>query len=75
MFPIFHYLRLHIYFLVHIGKTLTVLRVGIFGAAHGLGDGGKANRPTTLNTVAHILNDETWLYLGYTLPKEDSKNI
>ena len=37
MFLIFHYLRLHIYFLVHIAKTLTVLRVGILGAAHGLG--------------------------------------
>ena len=39
---------------------LTLFRMGIFGAAH--------------RNLSHIsYNDETWH--GYTLPKEDPKNI
>ena len=41
--------------------SLTLFRMGIFGAAHGWGRGQKVN------------NDETWY--SYTLPKEDPKNI
>ena len=44
--------------------------MGLFEAAHGWGGGGGGqNRPSSsLKSVTHILNDETWH--SYTLPKK-----
>ena len=49
---------------------LTLFRMGLFGAAHGWGEGG----PLSLKSSAHILQ---WWNVGqfYTLPKKDSKYI
>ena len=49
---------------------LTLFRMGIFGAAHGWGQGGRRQKAH----VSHIsYNDETWC--GYILTKKDPKNI
>ena len=44
----------------HINLSLTLFRMGFFGAAHGWGGGGS-------------FKDETWH--TYTLPKEDPKDV
>ena len=41
--------------------------MGIFGAAHGCGEGQKDPPPENLSHI--FCNDETWQ--SYTLPKED----
>ena len=37
---------------------LTLFKMGIFGAAHGEGEGKKF--PPSLKSLTHIYNDETW---------------
>ena len=53
-------------------KTLTLFRMGFFGAAHGW-----SSPPPPKKNLSHIsYNDETWhSYTSYTLPKNDPKNI
>ena len=53
--------------------TLTLFRMGFFGAAHRW-EGGKKPPLPTLKSVTYILNDETW-HIYTLLPKEDPKNM
>ena len=51
-------------------KSVTLFRMGLFGAAHGW---RVAKRPPSKN-LSHIsYRDETWH--SYTLPKKDPRNI
>ena len=50
--------------------SLTLFRMGIFGAARGWGQPKSA---PSVKSVTHIHNDETWH--SYTLPKEEPKDI
>ena len=55
-------------------RPLTLFRMGFFRAAYecwGGGGGRKAPLPKIFSHISY--NDETWH--GYTLPKEDPKNI
>ena len=53
--------------------SLTLFRMGFFGAAHGWWGGGGPNGPLAKN-LSHIsYNCETWH--SYPLPKEDPKSI
>ena len=54
-------------------SSLTLFRMGFFGAAHGLGRWGGLKGPSLWNLWHISYNDEAWH--SYTLPKEDLKNI
>ena len=55
-----------------LSLTLTQFSMGIFGAAHGWGEGRKkASLPQNLSHMSY--NDENWH--SYTLPNEDPKTI
>ena len=48
--------------------------MGIFGAAHGWGEGKGGQKNTSPLNLSHMFyNGETWH--SYTLPKKDQKNI
>ena len=57
----------------NIKSTLTLFRMGFFGAVHGWGVGGGG----VVVELSHIsYSDETWhSWHSYTLPKDDPKNI
>ena len=53
--------------------SLTLFRMGFFGAAHGWGWRVGKKVPSPYNLSHIFCNDETWH--SYTLPKEDPQNI
>ena len=56
------------------GKTLTLFRMGIFGAGHGWGGGRGGGAKYPLPKIRQTY--PTMITLGsYTLPKEDPKNL